>query len=61
MPRNPKKVQISVSSAPVAKLGDKRYYDLLGTVEVMKKCIENQSWMVLSYNSNQNGMVTIHH
>ena len=28
---------ISVSSAPIAKLGDKRYYDLLGTLEVMKK------------------------
>ena len=28
---------ISVSSAPIAKLGGKRYYDLLGTLEVMKK------------------------
>lgn len=28
---------ISVSSAPIAKLGNKRYYDLLGTLEVMKK------------------------
>jgi sugar phosphate isomerase/epimerase len=37
MPLNPKKVQISVSSAPIAKFGNKRYYDLLGTLEVMKK------------------------
>lgn len=36
MPQGPKKVQISVSSAPIARLGDKRYYDLLGTIEVMK-------------------------
>ncbi len=36
MPRSPKEVQISVSSAPIAKFGDKRYYDLLGSVEVMK-------------------------
>lgn len=28
---------ISVSSAPIAKLGNKRYYDLPGTLEVMKK------------------------
>lgn len=28
---------ISVSSAPIAKLGDKKYYDLLGTLEVLKK------------------------
>lgn len=28
---------ISISSAPIAKLDDKRYYDLLGTLEVMKK------------------------
>jgi len=28
---------VSVSSAPIAKLGNKRYYDLLGTLEVMKK------------------------
>lgn len=28
---------ISVSSAPIARLGGKRYYDLLGTLEVMKK------------------------
>lgn len=28
---------ISVSSAPVAKLGNKRYYDLLGTLEVMRR------------------------
>ena len=26
---------ISVSSAPIAKLGNKRYYDLIGTLEVM--------------------------
>ncbi|MEM2100508.1 MAG: hypothetical protein QXP45_04130, partial [Thermoproteota archaeon] len=28
---------ISVSSAPIARLGDKNYYDLVGTVDVMKK------------------------
>lgn len=28
---------ISVSSAPIAKLGGKRYYDLDGTLKVMKK------------------------
>lgn len=28
---------ISVSTAPIAKLGGKKYYDLLGTLEVMKK------------------------
>jgi hypothetical protein len=28
---------ISVSSAPIAGLGDKEYYDLLGTIEVMKR------------------------
>jgi sugar phosphate isomerase/epimerase len=28
---------ISVSSAPIAGFGDKEYYDLLGTIEVMKK------------------------
>jgi len=28
---------ISVSSAPIAGLGDKEYHDLLGTIEVMKK------------------------
>lgn len=29
--------QISVSSASIAKLGNKRYYDLLGTLNVMEK------------------------
>ena len=28
---------ISVSSAPIAKLGGKKYYDLVGTLEVMRK------------------------
>ena len=28
---------ISVSSAPIAKLGNKRYYDLAGTLEVMRR------------------------
>jgi len=28
---------ISVSSAPIAKLGNKAYYDLLGTLQVMKR------------------------
>ena len=27
---------VSVSSAPIAKLGDKEYYDLLGTLEVLR-------------------------
>ena len=31
---------ISVSSAPIAGFGDKEYYDLLGTIEVMKKVSE---------------------
>jgi hypothetical protein len=31
---------ISVSSAPIAGLGGKEYYDLLGTIEVMKKVFE---------------------
>lgn len=31
---------ISVSSAPIARLGGKRYYDLLGTLEVMKKAYQ---------------------
>ncbi|MEM2930455.1 MAG: hypothetical protein QW797_06305 [Thermoproteota archaeon] len=30
-------VLISVSSAPIARLGDKEYYDLIGTIDVMKK------------------------
>jgi sugar phosphate isomerase/epimerase len=30
---------ISVSSAPIAGLGDKEYYDLLGTIEVMKRVL----------------------
>ncbi len=33
---------ISVSSAPFACLGDKKYYDLLGTIDVMK-CILSES------------------
>jgi len=28
---------ISVSSAPIARLGNKRFYDLFGTLEIMKK------------------------
>jgi sugar phosphate isomerase/epimerase len=28
---------VSVSSAPIAKLGGSRYYDLVGTIEVMKR------------------------
>jgi sugar phosphate isomerase/epimerase len=31
---------ISVSSAPIAGLGAKEYYDLLGTIEVMEKVFE---------------------
>ncbi|MEM2885345.1 MAG: hypothetical protein QXF24_04570 [Thermoproteota archaeon] len=30
---------ISASSAPIARLGDKRYYDLIGTIDVLKKII----------------------
>lgn len=37
--RNGMKYLISVSSAPVARLGDKKYYDLIGTVGVMKKIL----------------------
>jgi hypothetical protein len=33
---------ISVSSAPIAGLGGKEYYDLLGTIEVMKKILEEE-------------------
>jgi hypothetical protein len=32
--------QVSVSSAPIAKLGNKMYYDLVGTIQVMKKIYE---------------------
>jgi len=28
---------ISVSSAPIAGFGNKEYYDLIGTIDVMKK------------------------
>jgi len=31
---------ISVSSAPIAKLGNKKYYDLLGTLDVLKKVFQ---------------------
>ncbi|MEM3713286.1 MAG: hypothetical protein QXR97_07105 [Thermoproteota archaeon] len=31
------KCLISVSSAPIAGLGDKKYYDLIGTIDVMKR------------------------
>jgi len=34
---------ISVSSAPIAKLGDKKYYDLLGTLEVLKKVFQESA------------------
>ncbi|MBO3800242.1 MAG: hypothetical protein FGF52_04240 [Candidatus Brockarchaeota archaeon] len=33
------KCLISVSSAPIARLGDKEYYDLIGTIGVMKKIL----------------------
>ncbi|MBO3769523.1 MAG: hypothetical protein QXS51_05575 [Thermoproteota archaeon] len=33
------KCLISVSSAPIAKLGNKEYYDLIGTIDVMKKIL----------------------
>ena len=31
---------ISVSSAPIAGLSNKEYYDLLGTIEVMKNVLK---------------------
>jgi hypothetical protein len=31
------KCLISVSSAPIARLGEKEYYDLIGTIDVMKR------------------------
>ena len=34
---------ISVSSAPIAKLGNKRYYDLVGTLEVMRKIFQESA------------------
>jgi len=34
---------ISVSSAPIAKLGNMKYYDLLGTLEVMKKILQESA------------------
>jgi endonuclease IV len=34
---------ISVSTAPIAKLGNKRYYDLTGTLEVMKKVFQRSA------------------
>lgn len=30
---------ISVSTAPIAKLGGKKYYNLVGTLEIMKKVL----------------------
>ena len=33
---------ISASSAPIAGLGDKEYYDLLGTIDVMKKVLKEE-------------------
>ena len=33
---------ISVSSAPIAGLGDREYYDLLGTIDVMKKVLKEE-------------------
>ncbi len=34
---------ISVSSAPIAKLGGKKYYDLVGTLEVMRKVFQESA------------------
>jgi sugar phosphate isomerase/epimerase len=34
---------ISVSSAPIAKLGNKKYYDLLGTLGVMKRVFQESA------------------
>jgi len=34
---------ISVSSAPIAKLGDKKYYDLIGTLKVMKQVFQRSA------------------
>jgi hypothetical protein len=34
---------ISVSSAPIAKLEDKKYYDLLGTLDVMKRVFKKSA------------------
>lgn len=34
---------ISVSSAPIAGFGDKRYYDLVGTLEVMEKVFQESA------------------
>jgi len=34
---------ISASSAPIAKLGGKRYYDLVGTLEVMRKVYQESA------------------
>lgn len=34
---------ISVSSAPIARLGDKEYYDLIGTLEVLKKVYKDSA------------------
>lgn len=31
---------VLVSSAPIARLDDKKYYDLLGNIEVMKKVLQ---------------------
>lgn len=31
---------VSVSSAPAARFGDKKYYDLVGTVEVLKRILQ---------------------
>ena len=34
---------VSVSSAPIAKLGNKKYYDLTGTIQVMKKVYQESA------------------
>jgi len=34
---------ISVSSAPIARFGDKEYYDLIGTIDVLKKVLQRSA------------------
>ena len=41
--RNALRNLISVSSAPIAKLGDKKYYDLLGTLEVLRMVFQDSA------------------
>ncbi|MBO3754583.1 MAG: hypothetical protein FGF53_06905 [Candidatus Brockarchaeota archaeon] len=50
---------ISSSSAPIAGLGDKKYYDLIGTIDVMKKVFSKSVEDGLSCSLSQNKIAII--